>query len=153
MPIISADNADQVKTFLQDNLQDSVSIELFTRKRSMLFVPGQPECETCEDTEALLSELAVLSDKLSLEVHDLKANPVAGASEDVASDMVPTIVLRGKDRGKVRFMGLPAGYEFSTLIQDLANVSKGTTSLSQATRDDLAALAEDVHIRVFVTPT
>lgn len=153
MAIISADNADQVRAFFQDNLQDSVSVELFTQKRSPLFVPGRQECETCEDTETLLSELASLSDKVSLSVHDLQADPAAGVAMNVGADMVPAIVLRGKDRGLVRFMGLPSGYEFATLIQDIASVSKGATSLSQTTRDDLANLTADVHIRVFVTPT
>ncbi len=153
MAILSADNAEQVRTFFKDNLQDSVSIELFTQGRSALYVPGQRECETCEDTEELLKEVADLSDKVSLSVHDLKADPRAGAAEGVTADMVPSIVLRGKDRGQVRFMGLPSGYEFATLIQDLASVSSGATTLSQTTLDDLARLTEDVHIRVFVTPT
>lgn len=153
MPILSTADADQVRSFFADNLEGPVTVGLFTQKRSPLFVPGQSQCETCEDAEKLLGELAELSDKITLELHDLKAEPEAGLADAVTPDMIPTVVLHGQENGKLRFLGLPSGYEFATLIQSIANVSKGSTSLSQATRDELAALAEDVNIRVFVTPT
>lgn len=153
MAILSANVADQVRTFFTDNLQDPVTIELYTRKRSLLTIPGQPECEYCEQTEQLLTEVTVLSPKLSLNVHDLRADPQAGAVEGVTADLVPTIVIQGRERGKVRFLGIPAGNEFSTFIQDIADVSKGTTALSETTREELGNLTSDVHIRVFVTPT
>jgi len=153
MAIISASIADQVRTFFTDNLQEPVTIELFTHSRSLLTIPGQRECEYCEETKQLLTELSDLSPKLTLDVHDLRSDPDAGAAEGVTADMVPTIILHGQDRGKIRFLGIPAGNEFSTLIQDIADASKGTTTLSQATRDELAKLKGDVHIRVFVTPT
>ncbi len=153
MALLSANVADQVRALFTDNLQEPVTIELFTRKRSLLTIPGQTECPYCEETEQLLNEVAGLSPKLSLTVHDLRTEPQAGADEGVTADLVPTIVLHGQGRGKVRFMGIPAGNEFSTLIQDIVDLSKGTTSLSTATREDLENLTGDVHIRVFVTPT
>lgn len=153
MAIISASTADQVRTFFADHLQDPVTIELFTQSRSPLTIPGRRECESCGETEQLLSELVGLSPKLSLEVHDLRTDSQAGASEQITADLVPAIVLRGHTRGKVRFFGIPAGYEFSTLIQDLAEVSTGTTSLQEETVNALTNLTADVHIRVFVTPT
>jgi len=53
----------------------------------------------------------------------------------------------------VRYFGIPAGYEFSTLVEDLIDVSKGTTRLSEKTREILATVDQDLHIQVFVTPT
>lgn len=153
MAIISANVAEQVKSYFADNLQEPVTIELFTRKRSLLTIPGQAECEYCEETEQLLSEVAALSPNLTLDVHDLRANPDAGSTEGIGTAMVPAIVLHGQDRGKVRYFGIPVGHEFSTLIQDLSDVSKGSTSLSQQAVEELTQLSEDVHIRVFVTPT
>ena len=67
---------------------------------------------------------------------------------------VPALVLRGPtEAGLVRFFGLPAGYEFSTLIADIVDVSKNNIQLSERTQTELANLTEDVHIQVFVTPT
>jgi thiol-disulfide isomerase/thioredoxin len=52
----------------------------------------------------------------------------------------------------VRFVGLPGGYEFSTLIADIVDVSKGRTGLAAATIDAVQAIKTPVHLRVFVTP-
>lgn len=53
----------------------------------------------------------------------------------------------------VRFVGQPSGYEFSTLIADIVDVSKGQTDLSDATREAVRAIDAPVLIQVFVTPT
>jgi alkyl hydroperoxide reductase subunit AhpF len=153
MPIISPGNADQVRSYFAQHLQDPVTIRLFTRSRSLLVIPGQRECETCEETEELLREVAALSPSLTLTVHDLRTDPGAGVPYGIEPDLVPAIRLEGKQRGAVRYFGIPAGYEFATLIQDLADVSRGATSLGTDTIAELGALSADVHIRVFVTPT
>ncbi len=153
MAILSAADAAKVQAFFGDHLQDPVTIELFTEKKSLLVVPGRRECEYCAETEELLGEVAALSDKVNLVAHDLRASPDDGASHGITPDMVPAFVLSGGNRGKVRQFGIPAGYEFTSLIQDLADVSTGTTRLSQTTKEELAKLPGDVHIRVFVTTT
>lgn len=52
----------------------------------------------------------------------------------------------------VRFVGLPGGYEFSTLMADIVDVSRGRTSLSAATVEAVQAIQTPVHLQVFVTP-
>jgi glutaredoxin len=153
MPIISSSDAQKIREIFEAKLQEPVTVELFTQPRSLLVVPGRKECEYCEQTEQLLGEVAALSDKVELKAHDLRANPEAGSAYGIEPGMVPAFVLNGQNRGIIRQFGIPAGYEFRSLIDDLIDVSAGSTSLSQATRDALAALPSDVHIRVFVTPT
>lgn len=153
MPIISPDDVGKVQTFLQDGLKDPVTIDLFSQKKSSLVVPGRQECEYCEETEELLGEVAALSDKITLNVHDLRDNPDAGAPYGIGPDMIPAFVLQGDNRGKVRYFGIPAGYEFTGFLQGLVDVSTGDTKLTPASKDELAKLPSDIHIRVFVTPT
>ncbi|MGE3272992.1 MAG: thioredoxin family protein [Chloroflexota bacterium] len=52
----------------------------------------------------------------------------------------------------IRFLGLPGGYEFSTLIADIVDVSRSRSDLSAATVEAIRAIDEAVHIQVFVTP-
>ena len=52
-----------------------------------------------------------------------------------------------------RFLGVVAGHEFSTLIQDILDLSTNTIELSDETKEILSGLEEDVHLQVFVTPT
>jgi alkyl hydroperoxide reductase subunit AhpF len=61
-------------------------------------------------------------------------------------------ILSERDYG-IRFFGIPSGYEFSNLIDSIIVASTGVAALSDATKASLAALAGDVHIKVFSTPT
>jgi alkyl hydroperoxide reductase subunit AhpF len=53
----------------------------------------------------------------------------------------------------VRYFGIPSGYEFSALIEDILNVSRGETDLSSEVRNELSKVSQDAHIQVFVPPT
>jgi alkyl hydroperoxide reductase subunit AhpF len=99
----------------------------------------------------LLEEVTALSDKLHLETKDFVRDKQEADSLGVTR--IPAFVLQGRARGKVRYFGIPAGYEFSTLVEDLLDLSKGTTNLSEKTRTALKEVDQDLHVQVFVTPT
>ena len=153
MALISPAEASKVSDYFRERLPNPVTIDLFTEKKSLLFVPGRRECEYCEETEQLLGEVAALSDQIRLNVHDLRKDPGAGDAFGIEAGMIPAFVLSGGTRGTARFFGIPAGYEFASLLQDLADVSTAETALSATTKESLQSLSADVHIRVFVTPT
>ena len=103
------------------------------------------------ETRQVLEELAALSDKLSLEVYDFILDKEKVAAYGV--DKVPaTVVRNGKDYG-IRFYGMPAGYEFSTVLDAILDVSKGESGLGAESKEKLAQLNQPVHLEVFVTPT
>jgi len=56
-------------------------------------------------------------------------------------------------KGKVRYFGMPSGYEFSVLLGSLLDVSKGKSELSEPSIEMLQTLKTNLHIQVFVTPT
>ncbi len=149
MPLIPEKDQEQMRTLFADRLEHPVRLDLYIRT-SAAGAPGQ-ECLTCDETRQLLEELVALSDKLELRVHDLS---ISGQSApETGIEEVPVIVFSGQNKGNVRFIGAPAGYEASTLIEDLVNVSRGTTGLQFHSREVLAGLTAPVHIKVFVTPT
>jgi glutaredoxin-like protein len=135
---------------LFEGLEGDVTITNFTQRDSLLIVPGQ-ECDYCKETRELLEEVTALSEKLHLETKDVVRDKQEADSLGVTR--IPAFVLQGRAKGSVRYFGIPAGYEFSTLIEDLIDVSRGTTNLSDTTREILATLDQDLHIQVFVTPT
>ncbi len=150
MPIIPQDDQDYIRDLFAEKFENDVTLRFYTQRESALTVPGQ-ECATCRDTRELLEELVALSDKLTLDSHDFYAEREQAAADGI--DEIPAIVLEGGNKGKVRFIGVPAGYEFATLIEDLVDVSRGTTGLELHSRETLKDLTEPVHIKVFVTPT
>ncbi len=103
------------------------------------------------EAKQLLEELRVLSDKLSLEVYNFLLDKEKAAEYGV--DKVPaTVVRNAKDYG-IRFYGLPAGYEFSTLLDAILAVSKGDSGLRGESKEKLAKVNQPLHLEVFVTPT
>jgi len=150
MEIIPQEDQEYIRSLFSEKFVSDVTIRFYTQPSRTLVVPGQ-ECAMCEGTQQLLDELVALSDKLTLDVHDFYAEREQALAEGISE--IPAIVLEGENKGKVHFIGAPAGYEFSTLIEDLVDVSRGTTSLEFHSRETLAALTEPVHIQVFVTPT
>jgi glutaredoxin-like protein len=109
------------------------------------------ECPTCRETRQLLREVRELSDKLSLEVYDFQLDKERVARYHI--DKIPATIIEGaKDYG-IRFYGLPSGYEFATLLEDILAISRGRSDLSAATIDRLHAVDRPLHLQVFVTPT
>lgn len=123
----------------------------------MMFFGSQSEpCEYCNDTLDLLKEVASLSDKLSLQSFDLHNDTILANKYNV--DKSPGFVLLSKfgeelDDFGIRYAGIPAGHEFTSLINDLLLVSKRDSGLSSETREALAKLDKKVLLQVFVTPT
>lgn len=150
MALISPEDHQTLQEFFSRELEHDVFITYFTQHESVLTIPGQ-ECASCKETRTLLEEVAAFSGKLHLTVKDFVRDEQE--AKRLGIERIPAFVLHGKARGVVRFFGAPAGYEFTTLIEDLADVSEGTTDLHEKTRTMLAAVDRDLHVQVFVTPT
>ena len=161
MPFLSEADQDQLKDIFTKQMQQPVRLRVLTKPTSKLYIPGQQLCAGCAEAEPFVRELATLSDKLEVVVHDVQAEP-AIAEQYAVDGALPIIKLERvtKDEpessdtvGAIRFLGLPAGYEFSTLIADIVDLSNGTVGLSETTQAELRALEQDLHLQVFVTPT
>ena len=161
MPFLSEADQDQVKDIFSKQLDRPVRLRVLTKPTSKLFIPGQQLCATCAEAEPFVRELATLSDKLEVVVHDVQAEPSVADQYGVHGALPAILIEPGAvdttdsaaARGGVRFLGMPAGYEFSTLIADIVDLSTGTVGLSESTQAELRDITTDVHIQVFVTPT
>jgi alkyl hydroperoxide reductase subunit AhpF len=122
----------------------------------LLFVSKDRQ-EACQPTRQLLEELIPLSDKLALSIYDLASEPELARLYSV-QDKAPAIVMAARDGDQItdygiRYLGVPSGHEFSTLIQDLLLVSGRDSGLSKQLRTYIKALTKPLHLEVFVTPT
>ena len=99
----------------------------------------------------LREEVAALSDKLTLEVYDFVKD--AEKTLQYGIDKIPATVVEGdKDYG-IRYFGVPSGYEFSTLLGSIQEVSAKESGLSDKTKELVRNIHTPMHIQVFVTPT
>lgn len=146
MAVLNEEVKVEVKKIL-DGLKDSVKLVVFTRDDTIT-IPGQ-ECPTCKDNEALIQEVASLSEKITMEVYDFVKDKEKVKAYGI--ERIPvTLVQAEKDFG-VRFYGIPAGHEFATLLNAIKIVAESGSDLSAKTIEKLKAISKPVHIQVFVT--
>ena len=140
--------------FLSDQDQDAVRKEfekLAGPVKLVVFSQELAAGDLCRQNEALVREVAELSDTITVEVLNLAID--RERAERYGVDQVPAIVIEGARDSGIRFYGIPAGYEFSNLIDSIIVASTGRPDLSEETLASLRALADDVDIKVFSTPT
>jgi glutaredoxin-like protein len=149
MSFLNAEIQQQVREMF-GGLDAPVKLHVFTQGEG-----GALECEMCRETRELLEEVASLSGKLSVEVHDFVADADTAAAYGI--DKIPAVaIVRGGEEAKdygIRLYGIPSGYEFGTLIEDITMVSKGDPGLNTKVLAALEALPGPINIQVFVTPT
>lgn len=144
---------------LKDSDKEAVRQRLaeMSRKVKMVFVTQEMECQFCAQTHELLNEVSELSDKLELVVLDLLSDHEQAASYNLRE--VPGLNLVAVDEDGtehnygVLFYGVPAGYEFISLLDGILLVSEGDSDLSDLSKAKLKAIDKPVEIQVFVTPT
>jgi alkyl hydroperoxide reductase subunit AhpF len=120
------------------------------------YFTNKDKCETCEEAVQLFGELAELFDRISFSTHDIAEHSQLARQYNVQNS--PALVICARDQDKtidygIRFLGIPSGYEFSSLIQAIGMVSTGDSGLKPETRKELEALQVPLQIKVFVTPT
>ena len=145
----------QVKEVFDNQLKQPVEVLFFGSK-------NEETCTYCEDTRQLVEEVVAISEKLHLSVYDIDEDAQTAHTYHV--DKIPTLVIaaRGVDGTPdattltdygVRYVGLPSGHEFSSLIHSLILVSGRDSGLNPQTRQFLGELKKPIHLQVFVTPT
>ncbi len=109
------------------------------------------ECQFCRENRQLAEEVAGLSDKISLEVYNFLLDKEKVVEFQV--ERVPALVVAGEKDYGIRFYGVPAGFEFSSLVAAIKTVGMRDSGLSVRTKEQLAGLKTPVTIDVFVTLT
>ena len=125
------------------SLKNDVDIVVFTNET----------VEHCDAALAIAKDLASLNEKIHFIHYDVDKN--LEASEVYRVSRVPTTIVarHGEQDGRIRFTGLPSGYEFTSLVEIIKNLSRNEASLTASTLQRVAAVSVSTEIRVFVTPT
>ena len=103
-----------------------------------LLAAGGREIDSGAQTQAVLEDVCSLSDRVTLEIveHD---EPGPWPRTTIGPGLV--------------YLGMPLGYELTTLVHGIVEAGRAEPSLTEASRERLAGLERDVAIDVYVTPT
>ncbi|HEX8089810.1 MAG TPA: glutaredoxin, partial [Blastocatellia bacterium] len=80
MGLISESDRQMIRNHFDENFTSDVEIVMFTERESPIIIAGKEPCETCQQTEELLEEVAALSDKLTVTVRE-----ISSAKEEAAT--------------------------------------------------------------------
>ena len=138
----------QVKQALEPLAHD---VEMIVYTGGSLVVPGRDDAGEQKATLELMREVASVSEKVEVLERNLVTDEEA---KGLGITLAPTTLFRrkGTDRTNIRFVGIPSGYEFSTLLETLLFL--GTDELEMTpTLEGVKDLDADLRLRTFVTPT
>jgi len=149
MAILTDQVRQQVQERFAEQLSGPVELTLYTRPGTgRLILPSGMGCRTCDDARQLVEDLQQAApDLIKLDVIDVSV-------QDTDVREVPTLTLApAGEASRIRWLGLPAGYEFATVVDAVERISSGGHGLSEASVEALGTLTEPVEVMVFATPT
>ena len=96
-----------------------------------------------EELEQFITALVALSDKLTMEVVDRRA-------EETFAPCVEVCLTDGTPTG-LAFHGVPSGHEFTSFMLGLYNAAGPGQTLDEATREQIAAITNKTDMKILVT--
>lgn len=140
MPFIQERDKPEIQRILS-RMKESVELIIFTDTSG---------CQYCAETLQLLEEVAALSENITLTLYSLSDDQ--GEAKAYQVDKTPGIVIRSEEDYGIRYYGLPSGYEFGSLLEDIVDVSRGEAGFSGEVARKIAMIRSPLHLQVFVTP-
>lgn len=142
---------EMLREILREALTGGVKLEFFTQRPAPIFVPGREECRSCPQVQQLLEDIARLSPRITLNVHEL------ARAQDLAKryhvERVPATVIRGVLNRPIVYYGFPWMHQFAPLMDMIISASRGDSRLKPETKRKLKRLKRDLPVRLFVAPS
>ena len=103
-----------------------------------LLAAGGREIDSSAVAHEIVESVCALSERVSLSVTE----------HDEPGPWPQTTIAPG-----LEYLGMPAGYELTTLVHGIVEAGRAAPSVSELTRERLQELQHDVKVDVYVTPT
>lgn len=145
MPLIKEEDKKYLEQEFEKHLKNDIDLVVFTS--------DDANCKYCKESVQLAEEVAETSPKIKLTIYNFDKDKEAAAAYGV--DKFPATIVSRRDvkDGRVKYYGLPSGYEFGSLIEDVKNVSKWEADVSSKALEVIKKIDKPVTIKVYVTPT
>lgn len=143
MGLLSGEDRDYLKG-MYAGMSNDVNILFFKSENKEL-------CGFCDDIRSILDELSSLSERIKVTEYSFENDK--GKVEEFGIEMAPAMVLMGNKDIGIKYYGIPAGYEFSSLVEDINDIGMNLIVLEDEVKETLNKIDKPVHIKVFVTHT
>lgn len=102
------------------------------------------------DTLQICQLISDAGPNVRFRAHDSKNDKAK--CEELGVLFFPALVIQGKNRGRLRFLGTPSGYGLQMLVEGLAPAASGESGLSPRQRRTLEMFKRPVGLRIFISP-
>ncbi len=140
MGLISEGDREYLREEFERNLKRNVVLLYFEEKGK--------ESEYSLQAKELLEELVALNNNLSLTLKN------CDDAEEMKSEelyLCPSIKVKSERNGFVNFYGIPAGHEFTSLVEAINDMGSDNLSLPADVIEGLKEIDSPVDIKVFIT--
>ena len=151
MPLLTDQLRSELREAFANHLERPLELRLVVSAQA---TDSDPEgCLSCDAARELMEDVvAAAPERLSLTVVDLNANPSDSRAEGVSA--TPTLLISESGQpARIRYQGLPSGYEFATVVDAIARASASDAGIKPANASLVEKLGAPVEIMVFVTPS
>jgi hypothetical protein len=118
------------------------------RVELLSFAPGKVGAT---DEEIFFDQLAALQPKITRTSRSLETD--AAVARDLGIAGAPSVIIKGGDNTRLRYFGMPSGYEFTVFLETIERVSANQPAVTAKGAAALADLRVPVNIKIFVTPS
>ncbi len=116
----------------------------------LIFV-SKENCEYCPNISELVDELGSLSSMIKVEKYDINNKEIVNKYK---IDRAPVIIVDGKNKGLVRFFGIPSGHEFGPFLMTIIDASRGESKeLPNELIEQIKKIDKPLRMLVFITPS
>ncbi|MFW6028671.1 MAG: protein disulfide oxidoreductase [Halanaerobiales bacterium] len=123
-------------------------LEKLVDEVKLVFFEGG-ESQFADQIKEILDLMDESSDKIIIETYGEDSDE----AKDYGVDKFPVIFIEGKNKGEIKFYGIPAGYEFGSFLNAVKLASSGNYHLESNSENFLEKLKKDLRLDVFFSPT
>ncbi|BDU50574.1 protein disulfide oxidoreductase [Haliovirga abyssi] len=131
-------------------LKEKFGKELGKEVTVIAFTSENQNKENNDTFKDILTEVSDLDERIKLEFYSEEDKELV---EKYGITMYPAFAMVGEKDYGVRFYGIPSGYEFAALIENLIDISKDKSALATDLLEEVKSIDKEITIKVFVTPT
>lgn len=145
MPILTDDIRGQLKQIFDSSLKNKVKL---------VYIYREFDCQYCNEISELLTEVRDIKPEL-IELKKINFELEREEAEKYNPARIPAtfIMDEAEEVRGIVYYGIPSGYEFSSLIEDITMVSTGHVDIQPDVAEKIKSIDVPMNIKVFVTPT
>jgi glutaredoxin-like protein len=135
------------KQFLQSEfkkyMRDDIDLVVFTSESE--------DCQYCNEVVQICEELSETSEKINVRKFVFEKEPDKAKVYGVTKYPAVLVTKHGETSGRIKYYGIPSGYEFGSVIEDIKMVSTNEAKISSKAMDIISKIDRPMNIKVFVT--